>query len=200
MSAALSRSEPAPLEPANLANLLQAAQSGLEICATREHKSFTTASEQQAEHLDRPLPGLLYQSQAMRSLAARIYQIQGSDITVLLLGETGTGKELIAQAMHALSDRCARPFIPFNCAYLSSALVESQLFGHRKGAFTGALEASPGVIRAAERGTLFLDEIGDLPLDVQPKLLRFLQSKEIHPLGVSIAASDARSVLNATNC
>ncbi len=176
---------PAPTLTPRLGNLLQAAQTALEVCAARERESFTTASEQQAEHLDRRLPGLLYQSQAMRALAARIYQIQGNDITVLLLGETGTGKELIAQAIHALSERRAHPFLPFNCAYLSSTLGESQLFGHRKGAFTGASQASEGVIRAAERGTLFLDEIGDLPWEVQPKLLRFLQSKEIHPLGAS---------------
>ncbi len=168
-----------------VASLLQAAQTALEVCAARERESFTTASEQQAEHLDRPLPGMLYQSQAMRALAARIHQIQGSDITLLLLGETGTGKELIAQAIHALSTRQAQPFLPFNCVTLSSALVESQLFGHRRGAFTGALQAKPGVIRAAEGGTMFLDEIGDLPLDIQPKLLRFLQNKEIHPLGTT---------------
>jgi hydrogenase-4 transcriptional activator len=168
-----------------LGSLLQAAQTALEVCATRERESFAVASEQQAEHLDRQLPGVRYQSQAMRALAARIYQIQGNDIPVLLLGETGTGKELIAQAIHALSDRHDRPFVPFNCAYLAPALVESQLFGYRKGAFTGASQASAGVIRAAKHGTLFLDEIGDLPLDVQPKLLRFLQSKEIHPLGAS---------------
>ena len=176
---------PAPVLTTKLGTLLQAAQNSLGLCAARERDTFTTASEQQAVHLDRPLPGLLYQSQAMRQLAADIYNIQGSAITILLLGETGTGKELIAQAIHTLGDRRDRAFLPFNCATLSLERAESQLFGHRKGAFTGAWQAEPGVIRTAERGTLFLDEIGDLPLDVQPKLLRFLQSKEIHPLGAS---------------
>lgn len=176
---------PAPALTAKLGTLLQAAQNSLGLCAARARDTFTTASEQQSVHLDRPLPGLLYQSQALRQLAADIHNIQGSDIIVLLLGETGTGKELIAQAIHTLSDRRDRPFLPFNCATLSLERAESQLFGHRKGAFTGAWQAEPGVIRAAEHGTLFLDEIGDLPLNVQPKLLRFLQSKEIHPLGAS---------------
>jgi hydrogenase-4 transcriptional activator len=190
---------PAPTLTPKLSNLLQAAQIGLEACAARERATFTTASEQQAEHLDRPLPGLLYQSQAMRKLAADIHQIQGSEVTILLLGESGTGKEVVARALHALSVRRARPFVPFNCANLSAELLASQLFGHHKGAFTGATQHSAGVIRAAQQGTLFLDEIGELPLEVQPKLLRFLQDKEIHPLGAGTPEKINVRVVAATN-
>jgi DNA-binding NtrC family response regulator/tetratricopeptide (TPR) repeat protein len=190
---------PAPTLTPRLADLLQTAQSGLELCAGRERAVFTMASEQQAEHLERPLPGLFYQSQAMRALAADIYSIQGSDATVLLLGESGTGKELIARAIHTLSDRRERPFVPFNCATLPAELVASHLFGYRKGAFTGATQNSQGVIRAAENGTLFLDEIGELPLEVQPKLLRFLQEREIHPLGAATPEQVHVRVIAATN-
>ena len=104
-----------------------------------------------------------------------------STIPVLITGETGTGKELLARALHDASPRKDKPFIPFNCTAVSRDLLDAQLFGYRRGAFTGAQEAFPGVIRAAAGGTLFLDEIGELTLDVQPKLLRFLESNEIHP-------------------
>ena len=104
-------------------------------------------------------------------------------INVLVTGETGTGKEMIARVIHGASPRASRPFVPFNCTAVPKDLVDSQLFGHRKGAFTGAVADHPGVIRAAAGGTLYLDEIGDLGLDVQPKLLRFLESGEIQPLG-----------------
>ncbi|MBL8207514.1 MAG: sigma 54-interacting transcriptional regulator [Blastocatellia bacterium] len=193
------RITPAPRLTPNLSRLLQAARIGLEACAARERATFTTASEQQAEHLERALPGLLYQSQAMRALAAAIHQIQGSEVTVLLLGESGTGKELVARALHALSQRRTHPFVPFNCANLSADLLASQFFGHRKGAFTGATEKSDGVIRAAEGGTLFLDEIGELPWEVQPKLLRFLQDGEIHPLGAGTPEKVNVRVIAATN-
>ena len=104
-------------------------------------------------------------------------------INVLVTGETGTGKEVIARVIHGSSPRADRPFIPFNCTAVPKDLADSQLFGHRKGAFTGATADHPGVIRAAPGGTLYLDEVGDIGLDVQPKLLRFLESSEIQPLG-----------------
>jgi len=119
----------------------------------------------------------------MSDVAQAVERIKDSDSTVLVTGESGTGKELVARAIHRLSRRSQNSFIPFNCTGGPAELIESTLFGHRRGAFTGALAEQGGVIRAAEGGTLFLDEIGDLPLSIQPKLLRFLQEGEIHPLG-----------------
>jgi transcriptional regulator with GAF, ATPase, and Fis domain len=129
------------------------------------------------------LPGMIFVSRAMSALARAIERIKDSDSTVLITGESGTGKELIARAIHRLSRRAHAPFIPFNCTAAPAELIESLLFGHRKGAFTGAHADHEGLIRAAEGGTLFLDEIGDLPLALQPKLLRFLQEGEVHTLG-----------------
>src|SRR5439155_3709185 len=110
-------------------------------------------------------------------------KIASSSIPVLLSGETGTGKEVIAKIVHDHSNRASKAFIPFNCAAVPKELVESQLFGDRRGAFSGAHDHFDGIIRAAKGGTLFLDEIGEMNLEVQPKLLRFLESGEIHPLG-----------------
>src|SRR5262249_52080875 len=129
----------------------------------------------------------------------QIHKIRSSDVTVLITGESGTGKELIARALHAGSSRRTNTFIPFNCSAAPRDMLESQLFGFRKGAFTGAATNNPGIIRTAERGTLFLDEIGDLPLDLQPKLLRFLQEGEIHPLGENQPERVDVRVLAATN-
>ncbi|HEX8097418.1 MAG TPA: sigma-54 dependent transcriptional regulator, partial [Pyrinomonadaceae bacterium] len=126
---------------------------------------------------------MVFSSPAMSNLARAVGRIKDSDSTVLITGESGTGKELIARAIHRLGRRSQREFIPFNCTAAPSDLMESMLFGHRRGAFTGAHADSEGLIRAAEGGTLFLDEIGDLPLTLQPKLLRFLQEGEVHTLG-----------------
>jgi hydrogenase-4 transcriptional activator len=129
------------------------------------------------------LPGMVFVSRAMSELAQSLERIKDSESTVLITGESGTGKELVARAVHRLSRRSQAPFIPFNCTAAPADLIESLLFGHRKGSFTGAHIDSEGLIRAAEGGTLFLDEIGDLPLSLQPKLLRFLQEGEVHTLG-----------------
>ncbi len=129
------------------------------------------------------LPGMIFVSRRMSELARSVERVKDSDSTVLITGESGTGKELIARAVHRLSRRSAAPFIPFNCTAAPADLIESLLFGHRKGAFTGAHADHEGLVRAAEGGTLFLDEIGDLPLALQPKLLRFLQEGEVHTLG-----------------
>ncbi len=129
------------------------------------------------------LPGMIFASRAMNDVARVVARIKDSNSTVLITGESGTGKELVAHAIHRLSKRCEKDFVPFNCSAVPPDLIESMLFGHRKGSFTGALQDNQGLIRAAENGTLFLDEIGDLPLALQPKLLRFLQEGEIHTLG-----------------
>ena len=129
------------------------------------------------------LPGMVFSSRAMCDVAKNVERIKDSNSTILVTGESGTGKELIARAIHRVSRRAESEFIPFNCSAVPAELVESMLFGHRRGTFTGAMSDQAGLIRSAENGTLFLDEIGDLPLPLQPKLLRFLQEGEIHTLG-----------------
>ncbi|HKS30751.1 MAG TPA: sigma 54-interacting transcriptional regulator [Pyrinomonadaceae bacterium] len=143
-------------------------------------------------------PNIIATSFAMRDVLARMERLKDSDATVLVLGESGTGKELIARSLHEESTRRDKIFLPFNCSAAPRELVESQLFGHKRGTFTGAVNDQRGIIRAAEGGTLFLDEIGDLALDAQPKLLRFLQGGEIMPLGEAPRKVNVR-VIAATN-
>ncbi len=126
---------------------------------------------------------LIGRSQAMRQLVAEIELVSGSDLSVLIQGETGVGKELVAEAIHARSPRADRPMISLNCAALPETLVESELFGHVKGAFTGAVGERPGKFELADGGTLFLDEVGELAMPVQAKLLRVLQSGQLQRLG-----------------
>jgi transcriptional regulator with GAF, ATPase, and Fis domain len=122
-------------------------------------------------------------SPALNSVLANVRRVAPTDATALVLGETGTGKELIARAIHNSSPRCGRPFIKLNCAAIPFDLLESELFGHEKGAFTGAIAQKIGRFEMADRGTLFLDEIGDIPLALQPKLLRVLQEQEFERVG-----------------
>jgi formate hydrogenlyase transcriptional activator len=122
-------------------------------------------------------------SPALESVLADVERVAPTDSTVLILGETGTGKELIARAIHNISPRCGRPFVKLNCAAIPFDLLESELFGHEKGAFTGAIAQKIGRFEMADTGTLFLDEIGDIPLALQPKLLRVLQEQEFERLG-----------------
>jgi formate hydrogenlyase transcriptional activator len=122
-------------------------------------------------------------SAALEAVLKKIERVAPTDSTVLIQGETGTGKELIARAIHNLSPRCGRPFVTLNCAAIPFDLLESELFGHEKGAFTGAIAQKVGRFELANRGTLFLDEIGDIPLTLQPKLLRVLQEQKFERLG-----------------
>ena len=149
---------------------------------------------------DRPTAdGLIGTSPALQQVRQRIAQVASTDATVLITGETGTGKEVVARALHQASPRQGRALVKLNCAALPAQLIESELFGHEKGAFTGAVERRIGKFELADGGTIFLDEIGELPLDLQAKLLRVLQEKEFERLGGNrVLHTDAR-VLAATN-
>jgi transcriptional regulator with GAF, ATPase, and Fis domain len=127
--------------------------------------------------------GIVGNGTGLKFVLTEVQRVAPTDSTVLVLGETGTGKELIARAIHHLSPRCGRPFIKLNCAAIPFDLLESELFGHEKGAFTGAIAQKMGRFEMADTGTLFLDEIGDIPLALQPKLLRVLQEQEFERLG-----------------
>jgi hydrogenase-4 transcriptional activator len=143
--------------------------------------------------------GGLWVSEQMTELLSIAKRIAPADISVLLTGETGTGKEVLARAVHRASPRAAKPFVPFNCTAVPRDMLESQLFGYRKGSFTGAEHAFEGVIRAAAGGTLFLDEIAEIGLDLQPKLLRFLETHEVHGLGEPQPVKVDVRVIAATN-
>ena len=132
---------------------------------------------------DRHFDQIIGSSPVLESVLEEVERVAPTDSTVLVLGETGTGKELIARAIHNLSRRCGRPFVKLNCAAIPFDLLESELFGHERGAFTGAVSQKIGRFEMADTGTLFLDEIGDLPLALQPKLLRVLQEQEFERLG-----------------
>ncbi|MBR9909529.1 MAG: sigma-54-dependent Fis family transcriptional regulator [Gammaproteobacteria bacterium] len=129
------------------------------------------------------IPGMIGSSATMKNLYSRIHKVAPTAATVLVNGETGTGKELVAKAIHNASPRHHKPMISVNCAAIPETLIESELFGHEKGAFTGAASKSEGLVAAADGGTLFLDEIGELPLEAQARLLRVLQEGEVRPIG-----------------
>ncbi|PYR54831.1 MAG: hypothetical protein DMF91_25835, partial [Acidobacteria bacterium] len=135
----------------------------------------------------------------MREVMTFARRIATTTVSVLITGESGTGKEIVARAIHSFSDRAEKPFIPFNCTAIPHEMLESQLFGHRRGSFTGADRDNPGLIRSAREGTLFLDEVGELGLDLQPKLLRFLESGEICPLGDPTPFTVDVRIVAATN-
>ncbi|MCA9521766.1 MAG: sigma 54-interacting transcriptional regulator [Myxococcales bacterium] len=138
------------------------------------------------------------QALPLRRVREQIQLFAASELTILLLGETGTGKEVAARMIHERSGRCG-PFVPVNCASIPTQLVERELFGHTKGAYTGAVTSAPGFVDAAEEGTLFLDEIGELPIEIQAKLLRFLQDRSFTPLGSTRARIANVRVVAATN-
>ncbi len=138
-------------------------------------------------------------SPALESVLEQVEQVAPTDSTVLIQGETGTGKELIARAVHNLSARCGRPFIKLNCAAIPFDLLESELFGHERGAFTGAIAQKVGRFELADKGTLFLDEVGDIPPGLQPKLLRVLQEQEFERLGSTRTHKVDARLVAATN-
>ncbi|MGH9311340.1 MAG: sigma 54-interacting transcriptional regulator [Vicinamibacterales bacterium] len=144
-------------------------------------------------------PECIWASEQMTETLSIAKRIAPTPISVLITGETGTGKEMLARAIHRASDRADKLFLPFNCTAVPREMLDSQLFGHRKGAFTGADTSFPGVIRAAAGGTLFLDEIGEIGPAIQPKLLRFLESHEIHPLGEPHPITVDVRIVAATN-
>ncbi len=159
-----------------------------------ENRSLRRLLKQRSEE-----PAILHTSAAMALVVDQVRRVAAAGVTVLITGESGTGKELVARALHDLSPRWDRPFVAVNCGAIPAELIESELFGHAKGAFTGAHAATPGRIRAAAGGTLFLDEIGELPLQLQPKLLRVLETKLVDPVGGPRAVPADFRLVCATN-
>jgi two-component system response regulator AtoC len=145
------------------------------------------------------IEGLIGQSPEMKRILNMVPAVAQTDSSVLITGETGTGKDLVAEALHRASSRAKGPFIKVNCGALPETLLESELFGHKKGAFTGAVDNKPGRFKLAHNGTLFLTEIGDLPLNLQVKLLTFLDDRMIHPLGSSTGFQADVRVIAATH-
>lgn len=155
--------------------------------------------EPSATHGDDESSPLLGKSAAMRELRSRIAKLARSQAPVIILGESGSGKELVAREIHRLGARAEQSFVPVNCGAIPSELMESEFFGHQKGAFTGAVQNKAGLFREAHGGTLFLDEVGELPLPLQVKLLRALQERAIKPVGATRAESVDVRVLSATH-
>jgi len=181
-----------------LRTLCAVLRQGFELCQARERgpEAGAVALERQLEPL---IPGFVCASAAMQRVTDQIQRLQGNDLNVLITGESGTGKDLVARAIHAGSPRSGNMFLPYNCTSATRELADSQLFGHRRGSFTGATSDQPGVLRTAVGGTLFLDEVGDLPIDVQPKLLRFLEQGEVLPVGDTRPQRVDVRVVAATN-
>jgi len=160
-----------------------------------EDATSTKIMPDNSEHRDSGLPKIIGNSATLHRILRMVRVVGPTDATVLIQGETGTGKELIAESIHRCSDRSGGPFVKVNCAAIPSGLLESELFGHERGAFTGAFARCIGRFERANRGTLFLDEIGDLPLELQPKLLRVLQERQFERLGgASMIRTDVRVI------
>ena len=186
------------LKPFDVPELLALLRRALQTAASMEELAATPKGGK-AESDAGPVPGLIGASSAMQRIYKLVGQVARSDATVLLVGESGTGKELIARAIYANSPRAARPYVAINCAAIPDTLLESELFGHERGAFTGALTQRIGKFERADGGTIFLDEIGDMPLALQAKLLRILQNGEFQRLGGDQTLRTRVRVIAATN-
>src|SRR3984885_5922057 len=160
---------------------------------------YATVTCPEGDPPDRRFERIIGKSAALESVLDQVEQVAPTDSTVLIEGETGTGKELIAHAIHNASHRCGRAFIKLNCAAIPLDLIESELFGHEKGAFTGAIAQKIGRFETADKGSLFLDEVGDIPPALQPKLLRVLQEQEFERLGSSRTHKVDVRLVAATN-
>jgi two-component system response regulator GlrR len=178
-------------KPFDSQELLQKVAAALKVSGGEPAGSDTTAGEWRA--------GIITRSPRMEDLLRQAKLVADSDASVLIFGESGTGKELLARAIHQASRRRDKPFVAVNCGAIPSDLLESELFGHARGAFTGAIQAHKGLFQAADGGTLFLDEIGDMPLPLQVKLLRVLQEGEVRPVGSTQAIPVDVRVISATH-
>jgi formate hydrogenlyase transcriptional activator len=167
--------------------------------STMDEKSFMFQRATTPYEPPAAFDGIVGESVALKVVLEEVRLVAPTDSTVLILGETGTGKELIARALHAQSKRSARPFIRVNCAAIPNSLIASELFGHEKGAFTGALQRRLGRFEAANHGTIFLDEIGELPMETQIALLRVIQEREFERVGNSQPISVNVRIIAATN-
>jgi DNA-binding NtrC family response regulator len=183
-----------PFQNETLIQALRKAMDRPQDSSLAEHAD--SRSSQTVERLERDLSG---QSAAVQDLRTMVNKIGPTESTVLITGESGTGKEVVARALHRLSQRTARPFLPIHCAALSEGLLESELFGHVKGSFTGAVADSAGLFVAAKGGTVFLDEVGEIPLSTQVKLLRVLQEREVTPVGGTQPTPIDVRIVSATN-
>jgi DNA-binding NtrC family response regulator len=186
-----------PLDAVMLTDVLRLARASLALEQARQEER-NRAAVWPAEPVEEQV-GALFLAQEMQALLSSARRIAPTTLPILITGETGTGKEVLARIIHAYSSRASGPFLPFTCNSVPRDMLDSQLFGHRRGAFTGAIDSFPGVIRAAAGGTLFLDEIGEATLDVQPKLLRFLEAGEIHPIGETQPVHVNVRIIAATN-
>ena len=173
----------------------------LKLIVERALRMYELEKENRALRLsrDQRLPGIVYGSSDMERIARTIERVARTDASVMILGESGTGKELVASALHNTSARSEAKLVAINCASIPENLLESELFGHERGAFTGAIKQTPGKFELADKGTLFLDEIGDMPLALQAKLLRFLQSRQFERVGGRQMLSVDVRVISATN-
>jgi len=168
-------------------------------CVEIEDTESSKIALDNSELRDRGLPRIVGNSAALRRVLEMVRIVAPADATVLITGETGTGKELIAEAIHKCSNRSSGPFVKVNCAAIPAGLLESELFGHERGAYTGAVARGIGRFERANRGTLFLDEIGDLPLELQPKILRVIQERQFERLGSSATLHTDVRVICATH-